>query len=69
MQDLLKVTGHDKLSKDARSGGVINIDGDGLRAARAAKRRMLENKNTIEALEQRINRLESMINQLLGEKV
>lgn len=69
MQSLLKVKGHERLCKDAQSGGVINTDKDGLRAAREAKQRLLENRSKIEKLEQRINELESLFTRLLGEKV
>lgn len=68
MNDLLKVKGHDKLSKDAQSGAVINIDRDGLLSARAAKRRLLESRTQITELEQRIEDLETLFAKLIGEK-
>ena len=66
MRNLLRVDGHDKLSKDAQTGGVVNTDVDGLNAARAAKRKLLESRNKIESLEDRVKKLESLIEQIIG---
>lgn len=67
MRELLKVEGVEGLSKDAQSGGVINTDAAGLKAARAAKQKILEGHSKIESLENRIERLESLLNKLVGE--
>lgn len=64
----LKVKGHDKLSKDAQSGGIINNDTDSLAAARAARRKILEDKQKISSLEQRVSDLEAMFKRLLEER-
>lgn len=63
----LRVEGHDKLSKDAHSGGIINNDTDSLAAARAARRKILEDKQKISSLEQRVNDLEQLFKKLLGD--
>lgn len=68
MRTLVKVQGHDKLSKDAQSGGVINNDLDGLKAAKAAKQKILESQNKIDSLEQRINQLEELFKRALEER-
>lgn len=54
--------------KDPSTGGVINTDREGLRAAKRAKQRILDSRRKEEEMEARIAKLESAIEQLLSEK-
>lgn len=60
-----QVEGKPGLVKDPETGSVCNTDLAALKAAKRAKKRLIEAKKREEALESRVDKLESAINQLL----
>ncbi len=56
-----KVRGHEGLVKDPQSGAVINTDTNAYEAAKSAKKRILEEKKKYKELEERMARLEAII--------
>lgn len=62
-----KVRGREHLYKDPRTGVLINTDSDGFEAARFAKQRILDSNQKQIELEQRIEKLESILNELALE--
>lgn len=67
MSKLLKIEGHESLCKEAQSGGIINTDLVGLAAARKAKQKIIESQAKIDTLESRIDRLELLLQSMMGE--
>lgn len=63
----VKVKGHNGMAKDLQTGAVVNTDRAALLAARKRKKEILEEKNKIKTMEDRIEFLESKLNQILGE--
>ena len=49
--------------KDPRTGSVSNVDREAFKAAKLAKKRILESKQKHEKLEKRVEELERIINQ------
>lgn len=62
---LLHVEGLPDLRKDAQTGGVLNTDREALLAARQLKQQKLDEKAHIDNLEKKVDRLETLLNQLL----
>lgn len=54
--------------KDPKTGSVVNVDNEGFRQAKAAKKRILESKTKVDELEERLKALESAIELLKGQK-
>lgn len=63
-----KVKGKEGLVKDPHTGVVVNVDDDAFRQAKLAKKRIMESNEKQKTLEDRVNRLEKAMNQLLQEK-
>jgi len=63
-----KVEGHTALFKDPETGVVVNTDSRGLKAAKEAKRRVIQEMEEKESLKQRIDNLEKMLHQLIEDK-
>ena len=68
MSNRYKVEGKEGLEKDPRTNAVINVDRNSYETARAHKRRLLQEREKQRILEQRIDRLESVIEQLFSER-
>lgn len=66
--ELHKVEGHPGLRKDPVTGSIVNVDDHGFRAAKEAKKRILEAKKKEKELESRVEKLESLLEQLLKDK-
>lgn len=66
--ELVKVEGAPGLRRDTQSGAIINTDRDALLAARSVKARKLAEQETIKTLEDKVERLEALLNKLLGEE-
>ena len=60
-----RVTGFSNLIKDRATNAVINTDRDGLIAAKAAKKRVMDSKQQQRQMESRILQLEQTVNHLL----
>lgn len=69
MNHLAKVEGHSELRKDMHSGAVINTDEEALFAARKRKKEILESKEKMEILENKVEWLEIQLKQLLEERL
>lgn len=63
-----KVEGKGSLMKDPASNSVMNTDESAFRAAKALKRRILEEKQEKEELRSRVDKLESMLTELLAKE-
>lgn len=68
MMDLVKVSGHEGLTKDLRSNAVINNDSEALNRAKELKRKRLAEIERMNDLESKVQRLESLMNQFLESK-
>ncbi len=68
MKNLQKVEGHEGLLKDPVSGSIINIDNKSLSAAKAAKNRILSEMKKTESLQERVDKLESLMQKLLEDR-
>lgn len=66
-QTLIKVEGMPGLCREAQSGGVINTDREALLAARRLKEQKLAEREKLENLEAKVERLEALLNKLLGD--
>lgn len=69
MTDLLRVEGLPALRKDARSGAVINTDREALLEARRIRDQKLKEREHITKLEEKVDRLEALLNKLLEGKI
>lgn len=63
-----RVQGKENLYKDESSGAVVNADQEAYKMAKQYKRRILEERREKEELNVRIKRLESIVEQLVGQK-
>lgn len=63
-----KVKGKEGLVKDPHTGSVINVDDNAYRQAKIAKQRLLKERERNEELEDRVSKLETVLEQLLKEK-
>lgn len=61
MANMLKIEGKDSLRKDPNNNSVVNIDKSQYNAYKQAKSRILNQKQTIIDLEERLERLENII--------
>lgn len=66
--DLLKVEGHNSLRKDAQTGAVVNTDRESLIAARRRRDAILAEREKVKTLEDKVAKLESLIQQLIEER-
>lgn len=65
---MMFIEGKPGLVKDPASGAVINTDDEAFRAAKQAKKRVLEARRKEQELEDRLSKLESTLEQLLKER-
>lgn len=66
---MIQVEGRPNLVKDPVSGAVINNDINSFLAAKAAKKRLLDEQKRTQELESRLSNLESIITELMKDKV
>jgi hypothetical protein len=66
---MIQVEGRPNLVKDPVSGAVINNDINSFLAAKAAKKRLLDEQKRTQELESRLSNLESIITELMKERV
>lgn len=66
---MIQVEGRPNLIKDPVSGAVINNDKNSFLAAKAAKKRILDEQKRNQELENRLTSLESIINELMKDRV
>lgn len=68
MQNSVKVEGKDNLVKDLKSGAVVNNDASGLAQAKALKKKFMDSENRQKVLEDKINRIEELLINLVENK-
>lgn len=61
----IPVEGHPDLFRDAATGAIINIDKGKAAKARAAREKILKEKQEIEGLKQDVAEIKSLLKQLL----
>lgn len=66
---LIQVEGHKGLRREERTRAIVNTDREALLAARRRKEQVLKEKERVNNLEAKIERLEKLIESLLEEKV
>lgn len=66
--ELAKVDGHSSLSRDLRTQGIVNTDRAAMLAARKRKEQALREQGRVSELEEKIARLESLVERLLEDK-
>lgn len=62
-----KVQGYEGLRKDLHSKAIINDDDNAFLRAKAAKEKRLKELNRVEDLEEKVAKLEALINKLIGD--
>lgn len=61
---MLKVEGKEGLVKDPHTQAVVNTDDESFRAAKQAKKRILESRERERNLQERLERLEQVVEKL-----
>jgi hypothetical protein len=62
---MMKIEGKEGLVKDPQNQSVINTDDDAFRAAKQAKRRILESRKRESDMQERLEKLERVVEQLM----
>jgi len=65
---MYKIEGKENLFKDPTTGAIINNDQNAYRLAKAHKKRLLQEQREKEELKERVERLESAIEELFDAK-
>lgn len=64
----MKVDGHEDLIRDEKTQAIINIDIDGYNAYVSRRKRLAEERNKVENLQNEVSELKSLIGKLI-EKI
>lgn len=64
----IKVDGHDGLFRDEKTQAIINTDVDGYNAYVSRRKRMIEEREKVENLENEVSELKNLIGKLI-EKI
>jgi hypothetical protein len=62
------VKGHPRLAKEVSSGGVVNTDREALVLARKRKAAVMADKQRIDNLEDKLNKIEQLLMKLVEDK-